>query len=120
MKNMEKSIQPKLKLTTAKKEILEILDSSSKPLSYEEMKNDISMDKATFYRNIIKFQEENLVNSFESNDRKRYFEIQKNTHAHFVCTVCNSIKCLDILQDLTIVNCSVENIIINGKCEKCI
>lgn len=119
MKNIDKSIQPKLKLTTARKEILEVLNSSNTPLSYEDMKNDISMDKATFYRNITKFQAENLVNSFESNDKKRYFEIQKNPHAHFICTVCNKIECLNIFKDFDIVNHTIENIIIKGKCEKC-
>lgn len=120
MKNIDEPIRSQLKLTTAGKEILEILSSSSKPLSYEDMKNDISMDKATFYRNIIKLQEENLVNGFESNNKKRYFEIKKNPHAHFICTVCNSIECLNILKDLTISNGTVENIIIKGKCRKCI
>jgi len=119
MKNIDKSTQAQFKLTTARKEMLEILNSSNKPLSYEDMKNDISMDKATFYRNITKFQEENLINSFESNDKKRYFEIQKSPHAHFICTVCNEIECLNILKDLVIANCTIENIIIKGKCEKC-
>lgn len=119
MRNIDKSTMPKIKLTTARKEILEILNSSNKPLSYEDMKNDISMDKATFYRNITKFQEENLVSSFESNDKKRYFEIQKSPHAHFICTVCNAIECLNILKDLSIANHTIENIIIKGKCTKC-
>ena len=34
------------------------------------------LEKATFYRNITIFEEENLINSFESNDKKRYFEIK--------------------------------------------
>lgn len=119
MKDIEKLIQSKLKLTSARKEILEILSSSDRPLSYEDIKNDISMDKATFYRNVTKFQNENLVNSFESNDKKRYFEMKKNPHPHFICTVCKDIECLDILEDLNITNRTVENIIILGKCKKC-
>lgn len=111
--------QPQLKLTTARKEILEILNSSDKPLSYENMKNDISMDKATFYRNITKFQEENLVSSFESNDKKRYFEIQKNPHAHFICNMCNKIECLDIPINLSLQNHTIETIVIKGKCANC-
>ena len=46
-----------IKLTTARKSILELLVNSNKPLSYEDMKENISMDKATFYRNIIIFEE---------------------------------------------------------------
>lgn len=119
MTNIDKSIQPQSKLTTAKKEILNILSSSNKPLCYEDMKMDISVDKATFYRNITKLQEENLVSGFESNDKKRYFEIKKTLHAHFICTACNTIECLNIFKDLAIANRSIENIIIKGKCEKC-
>ena len=59
-----------IKLTTARKSILELLVNSNKPLSYEDMKDNISMDKATFYRNINIFEEENLISSFESNDKK--------------------------------------------------
>ena len=43
---------------------LDILINSSKPLSYEDIKDKISMDKTTFYRNITIFEEENLINSF--------------------------------------------------------
>ncbi len=60
-----------IKLTSARKSILDILINSSKPLSYEDIKDKISMDKATFYRNITIFEEENLINSFESNDKKK-------------------------------------------------
>ena len=49
-----------IKLTSARKSILELLINSNKPLSYEDMKDNISMDKATFYRNITIFEEENI------------------------------------------------------------
>ncbi len=54
-----------IKLTSARKSILDILINSSKPLSYEDIKDKISMDKSNFfYRNITIFEEENLINSF--------------------------------------------------------
>ena len=83
-----------IKLTTARKSILELLINSNKPLSYEDMKDKISMDKATFYRNITIFEEENLISSFESNDKKRYFEIKKNQHSHFICSSCSKVECI--------------------------
>ena len=64
-----------IKLTSARKSILELLIDSKKPLSYEDMKENISMDKATFYRNITIFEEESVISSFESNDKKRYLKI---------------------------------------------
>jgi Fur family ferric uptake transcriptional regulator len=108
-----------IKLTTARVAILEILKKAKKPLSYEDIKSDISMDKATFYRNISKFEEEELLNSFESNDKKRYFELKRKPHAHFVCISCNGVECIEQL-DIHLNGYEVNNVIINGKCKTCL
>mgnify|MGYP003387580482 CR=1 FL=1 len=119
--NIEKITTDKnIKLTTARKVILEILVNSDKPLSYEDIKNELSMDKATFYRNITKFEEENMINSFESNDKKRYFEIQKTKHSHFICTICSKIECIHQKLDLNLTDYQVDNIIIKGICPICL
>ena len=109
-----------LKLTTARSAILEILINANKPLSYEDIKDKISMDKATFYRNISKFEEEKLLDSFESNDKKRYFEIRQNPHAHFICNVCSSVECLNEDANIHLPKYKVENIIIKGICPSCL
>ena len=83
-----------IKLTAARKELLKILTYAKNPLSYEDIKQDIAMDKATFYRNITKFEEENIINSFESNDKKRYFEISQKPHPHFICSQCFKVECI--------------------------
>jgi Fur family ferric uptake transcriptional regulator len=108
-----------IKLTTARKSILELLVKSNKPLSYEDMKENISMDKATFYRNITIFEEENLISSFESNDKKRYFEIKKTQHSHFICSSCSKIECIHEKLDLELAGYKIENIIIKGICKTC-
>jgi len=112
--------ETKLKLTTARKAILEILLESKRPLCYEDIKDQLSMDKATFYRNITKFEEENILSSFESNDKKRYFEIQKIKHSHFICSVCSKIECIHENLDLNLVGYQVDNIIIKGICPNCL
>jgi len=109
----------KIKLTTARVALLEILQEAKKPLSYEDIKSDISMDKATFYRNITKFEEQGILNSFESNDKKRYFELRLIPHAHFVCVSCNKIECLSDL-DIKLDGYLVNNVIVNGKCQDCV
>ena len=109
-----------IKLTTARKSILELLVNSNKPLSYEDMKENISMDKATFYRNITIFEEENLISSFESNDKKRYFEIRKTQHSHFICSSCSKIECIHEKVDFHLPNYKIENIIIKGICKDCL
>ena len=108
-----------LKLTSARKAILELLKVAKKPLAYDDVKDTLSMDKATFYRNITKFEEENLVTSFESNDKKRYFEVMRPRHAHFVCTGCNKIECIDEFPIGDLGGRKIENIVINGKCQAC-
>jgi len=109
-----------IKLTTARKAILEILITSSKPLCYEDMKDKISMDKATFYRNITKFEDENIINSFESIDKKRYFEVQKSPHSHFICTSCSQITCLHKEANIKLEGYRIDNVIIKGICPKCL
>ncbi len=121
MDNINELFQDKnIKLTTSRKAILEVLSNSSKPLCYEEIKFSINMDKATFYRNITKFEEENIIDSFESNDKKRYFEMKKSKHAHFICTNCSKIECLHEDFNFKLINHKIENIIIKGICPNCL
>ncbi len=117
---IEKLIRDKnIKLTTARVKLLEILKEADRPLCYEEIKQDISMDKATFYRNISKFEEEGILNAFESNDKKRYFEIKFKPHAHFVCVACNKVECIKDVS-ITLPDYEVSTVIVNGKCPSCI
>jgi Fur family ferric uptake transcriptional regulator len=109
-----------IKLTTARKSILELLVNSNKPLSYEDMKDNISMDKATFYRNITIFEEENLISSFESNDKKRYFELKETQHSHFICSSCSKIECIHEKLEINLPDYKIENIIIKGICKSCL
>jgi len=118
--NIEELIKDKnIKLTTARVKLLEILKEADRPLCYEEIKNDISMDKATFYRNISKFEEEGILNAFESNDKKRYYEVKLNPHAHFVCVECSRVECIKNI-DITLPKYEINNVIINGKCPSCL
>lgn len=114
------NISKNIKLTNARKAILEILIDSNKPLCYEDIKENISMDKATFYRNITKFEDEHIINSFESNDKKRYFEIHKTKHSHFICNECSKIECIHENLDIKITGYQIDNIIIKGICPNCI
>ncbi len=118
--NIENLVKEKnIKVTDARVEILKQLFHAKKPLSYEELKDKISMDKATFYRNIIKFEEKMLVNSFESNDKKRYFEIYASPHPHFICQKCDNIECIKEPLSFNLNGYTIENIILKGICKRC-
>lgn len=109
-----------LTLTSARKELLEIFIKAKKPISFEDIKNRLSMDKATFYRNVSKFESLNIVNSFESNDKKRYYELQTEPHAHFVCNECNSVECLNDIDEVTLKGYKITDIIYKGICKNCL
>ena len=111
--------EKKLKLTSARKELLEVLNRENRPISFEDIKSTISMDKATFYRNISIFEEEAIVSSFESNDRKKYYELRALPHAHFVCNVCNSIECLKAIEPVKLEGYKITDMIFKGICKSC-
>ena len=79
----EKNIKP----TAARIHMMKIFNNATKPLSYEDLRADLPMDKATFYRNILKFESEGILNSFESNDKKRYFEFNSTFKIEIVVEI---------------------------------
>ncbi|MDR0761408.1 MAG: transcriptional repressor [Campylobacteraceae bacterium] len=110
-----------IKLTTAREMILNILSRANAPLNYEQIRTKMKtdMDKATFYRNISLFEEANIVQKFESDERKWYFELSKKTHAHFVCESCHSVICVDFAVNPNVEEHSVKNVILKGVCKTC-
>jgi len=100
--------------------LLELLVNINRPICYDDIKDDIKMNKATFYRNIIRFLDEKIINSFESNNKKRYFALETNIHPHFICNYCNAIECIKDFSDINLKGYIIENIILKGKCKKCL
>ena len=108
-----------IKVTSARSSILEVLKNAHTPLNYDQIKEkmNVSMDKATFYRNIAKFENSGMVQKFESDDRKWYFELTTSIHAHFICEACHQIKCIDIAMGE--VDDEVKSIVLKGTCKEC-
>lgn len=105
-----------IRSTKARAEILDTLVKATKPLCYDEF--TLSMDKATFYRNISKFEEEGIVGKFESDDKKWYFEIMEKPHAHFICKVCKKIECIESVEP-KMDGYRIESAIFKGVCPTC-
>ncbi len=117
---IEKIIEHKnIKLTSARHELLELFIEATKPISFEDVKNRLTMDKATFYRNVSIFEKEAIVSSFESNDKKRYFELYKTPHAHFICNTCNKIECITDVNPIKIPGYKIVDMIFKGDCKEC-
>ncbi|MBV5277947.1 MAG: transcriptional repressor [Campylobacteraceae bacterium] len=108
-----------IKITNARSSILEVLKNAHTPLNYEQIKEKMEtmMDKATFYRNIAKFESLGIVHKFESDDRKWYFELSTSIHAHFICEECHQIKCIDV--SMGEVEGDVKSIVLKGTCKAC-
>ena len=109
----------KLKFTPARQMLLEIFSKASHPLSYEDVKAQLTMDKATFYRNMTTFESSGILNGFESNDKKRYYEMTDKLHAHFICSECHHVECLEENPHFLLKNYKVDNIIVHGVCTGC-
>jgi Fur family transcriptional regulator, ferric uptake regulator len=109
-----------LKFTPAREAILEIFSNASKPLSYEDIKDKLKMDKATFYRNMTTFEHEGIISGFESTDKKKYYELSKTLHAHFICSKCQTVKCLEDDLHLSLQKYSIDKIILHGSCPECL
>jgi Fe2+ or Zn2+ uptake regulation protein len=116
---MRTTKEKKLKLTSARQELLDIFEDEKRPISFEDVKHKIKMDKATFYRNVSKFEKESIINSFESNDKKRYYEMQETPHAHFICNSCNGIECLESVQPIELEGYLINAMIFKGICKSC-
>lgn len=110
-----------IKPTNARCAILEVLEDASSPLNYEQIKlqMSLSMDKATFYRNMARFEESGMVSKFESDDRKWYYELGGMEHAHFICESCHEISCMDIPVPSQAQGNKVTSVILKGTCKTC-
>ncbi len=104
------------RITKARNEILDTLINASRPLCYDDF--NLAMDKATFYRNISKFEDEKLVQKFESDDKKWYFEIIKQPHAHFLCKSCKKIECVAHV-NIILSGYFIDTVLLKGVCSVC-
>jgi len=109
----------KIKPTVARISLLTIFQERQKPLCYEDIKESISMDKATFYRNMATFEQAGLFNIFSSSNNIRYFELKHTPHAHFICSKCNKVECIKNI-DISIEGHEIQTITIGGICKECI
>lgn len=108
-----------LRLTDIRKSLLEKFVHATRPLSYDDCKENLRMDKATFYRNMRLFEDTGLVRKIESDDKRWYFELAGTEHAHFVCRSCHGIECLEALPHQPLKGYSVDSVIYKGTCRKC-
>lgn len=118
--------------TATKEAVLSILKSKKRAMSQESILNqmDIEADRATIYRILNRFCEDEIVHKIVADDGKQYFAVCVNcedkvipeNHFHFRCTACETIECLPSLIEYTVPkDYKVEqmNCILIGVCKDC-
>ena len=96
MKNFKSLLEESnLKTTPQRLAILKELDNKGHA-SIEEIYETIkeifpSISLATIYKNINALKEEGIISEICLHQKPKY-EIQKESHAHFVCKKCGSVK----------------------------
>lgn len=126
--------QNRLRLTNGRKEILEVLQKSKGALSHSELDKKLPshLDRITTYRTLLSFKKKGLIHSIvdpQSGDLRYVINdpaIPKH-HAHFKCTGCNLLICLQIAippSDIkplpTGFQAACFSFVVEGLCDKCL
>ena len=92
--------------TIARVLVLDTLLSASLPLSHPEIQKQITepIDRVTIYRVLDWLSTQGFVPSVISPDKTRRFKASshhtQHQHAHFECTACGQVYCLDEANDV--------------------
>ena len=124
--------QKRLKVTSARLAVLEVLANSRHPLTHAEVQavlKDQVIDPSSIFRNLHDLAEVGLVNRTELGDHVWRFELVQDNHAgshpHFVCEDCGSVTCLpeaalelDAQRKVEGVG-TISQVLLKGQCEDC-
>lgn len=92
--------------TESKDAVLALLESSKKAMSHDAIERQLNMeiDRASIYRILNRFCEDDIVHKIVADDGKQYFAVCRkctdmtvpDNHFHFRCTGCQTIECLPV------------------------
>lgn len=90
--------------TATKEAVLSVLTSKRRAMSQDAIvkQMDLDVDRATVYRILNRFCEDEIVHKIVADDGKQYFavcvkcddQVDPSHHFHFRCTECETIECL--------------------------
>lgn len=118
--------------TGSKEAVLSLLTKSKKAMSHDAIERQLGgeADRATIYRILNRFCEDEVVHKIVADDGKQYFAVCKkcedikvpDNHFHFRCTNCQTIECLPAMVDFSVPRrYKVErmNCVLIGLCKDC-
>ncbi len=123
--------QHNLKRTSCREGIIKIIMTAGCALSEHEIRQKLegNYDRTTFYRSFKTLEEKNIIHKIIVDNQTIKYALDhniknKNNHAHFYCSVCDTVKCLDRIPVNTprLPNgymASNTELIIKGQCNIC-
>lgn len=124
-----------LKITQPRLRVLQIVSEKTTAISQPELEKILGseIDRVTLYRILSSFEEKGILHKvFDLNGTATYAicstkcseKHHHDQHVHFICSLCNSVFCLDeisIPQIILPANFSLQSIAINalGLCDSC-
>ncbi|MBE8714556.1 Fur family transcriptional regulator [Sphingobacterium hungaricum] len=125
----------KLKVTQPRLRVLDLINAKQTAISQPELEKVVGteIDRVTLYRILANFEEKGILHKiFDLNGTATYALCSTNCsqdhhhdqHAHFICSSCNSIFCLEEISLPTIKipsNFKLQEVAVNavGLCDKC-
>jgi Fur family ferric uptake transcriptional regulator len=121
----------KLKRTSCREGIIQVIMNASEALSEHDISEQLSgnYDRTTFYRSFKTLIEKKIIHKIVVDNQMVKYALDnllthKQPHAHFYCQVCNCVLCMDNafveipkLPDGYII--SESELILKGLCSKC-
>lgn len=118
--------------TTTQEAVLSVLTRKRRAMSQGAIlkKLDIGADRATIYRILNRFCEDEIVHKIVADDGKQYFAVCVKpddipisaNHFHFRCTKCETIECLPTLVEFDVPEKYIVqqmNCVLVGICKDC-
>ncbi|MCS7033756.1 MAG: transcriptional repressor [Phycisphaerae bacterium] len=125
-----------LRRTPVRVEVLDLLQSASRPLSVPQMLNWLrGVDAVTVYRTLNTFIKKKLVHRVRGEDRSWLYAAgdplaqPAHLHPHFVCDECGKVECLEeasipgtFVESLHVgdeYHVAYPEVVLHGRCPKC-
>lgn len=118
--------------TATQEAVLSVLTNKRKAMSQDAIVQqlDVTADRATIYRILNRFCEDNIVHKIVADDGKQYFAVCVNCdqkvipkhHFHFRCTNCETMECLPVQIEFKIpkkYTVQHMNCVLVGVCKQC-
>lgn len=102
MKPIEILNKHNLKRTSCREGIIQVIINANSALSENEIRERLegTYDRTTFYRSFKTLEEYNIIHKIVVDNQLVKYSLDntithKNEHAHFYCTMCHAVKCMD-------------------------